>query len=129
VLRLAEDRGSAPAEFVMVAGLLTVVTLSVLQLGLALHVRNTVQDAAGDGARVAALAGATPEDGAARARSLIAIALGPGYPVEVRTGTTTASGVPESEIRLTAPLPVLGLIGFPRTLEVTGHAVLEDPAE
>lgn len=113
----------------MVAGLLTVVTLSVLQLGLALHVRNTVQDAVGDGARIAALAGATPEDGEARTRSLVATALGPGYPVEVRAGTTTSSGVPESAVTLTAPLPVLGLIGFPGTLEVTGHAVLEDPAE
>lgn len=113
----------------MVAGLLTVVTLSVLQLGLALHVRNTVQDAAGEGARVAALAWATPEDGAARTRSLIATALGPHYPVEVSAGRTTQAGVAESEVRLTAPLPVLGLIGFPRTLEVTGHAVLEAPAE
>jgi hypothetical protein len=43
---LAADAGSAVAEFVMVVSLLTVLTLSVMQLALALHIRNTVLDAA-----------------------------------------------------------------------------------
>ena len=42
MLILRDERGSAPAEFAMVVGLLTILTLSVLQLGLALHIRNTV---------------------------------------------------------------------------------------
>jgi len=44
----------------MVGALLTVLTLSVLQLGLALHIRNTVQDAAAEGARYGALADKRP---------------------------------------------------------------------
>ncbi|MEQ1737926.1 MAG: TadE/TadG family type IV pilus assembly protein, partial [Rhodoglobus sp.] len=42
--KLAEDRGSAVAEFVMVGAILTVLTVSVLQLAFGLHVRNTVLD-------------------------------------------------------------------------------------
>jgi hypothetical protein len=120
------ERGSAPAEFVMVGALLSLVVLSVLQLALALHVRNTVTDAAAEGARYAALAGAGLEDGAERTRRLIAMALGPGYPVEVIAGATAWQGVAVAEVRVTAPLPVLGLVGLERGLEVAGHAPMED---
>ena len=63
------ERGAAPAEFVMVGGLLTVLVLSVFQLGLALHVRNTVTDAAAEGARYAA---ASDPAAAVRAAGVIA---------------------------------------------------------
>ncbi len=43
---LRDDRGSAPVEFVLVGLLLTFLTLAVLQLALALHIRNTALDAA-----------------------------------------------------------------------------------
>ena len=43
-------------------------TLAVVQLALALHVRNTVIDAAAEGARFASLAGSSPADGVARTR-------------------------------------------------------------
>ena len=120
------EQGSAPAEFVMVGALLTVLVLAVLQLGLALHVRNTVLDAAAEGARYASLAGAGLEDGAERTRRLIATALGDGYAVEVRAGTADWQGVPVAEVTVTAPLPVLGLVGVERGLEVAGHAPMED---
>ncbi|HET8926556.1 MAG TPA: TadE/TadG family type IV pilus assembly protein, partial [Microbacterium sp.] len=55
--RLAsDDAGSSPVEFVLVGALLTVLTLAVLQLGLAVYVRNVVHDAAVEGAFHAALA-------------------------------------------------------------------------
>ncbi|MEG0162068.1 MAG: pilus assembly protein, partial [Aurantimicrobium sp.] len=38
-----EESGSAVVEFVFVGILLTFLTLGILQLGLALHVRNTIQ--------------------------------------------------------------------------------------
>ena len=47
---LADDRGSSPVEFVLVGALLTLLTLGVLQLGLAVYVRNVVHDAAVEGA-------------------------------------------------------------------------------
>ena len=80
---LRDDAGSAVAEFVMVAGLLTVLTLSVIQLALALHIRNTVIDAAAEGARYAALADSALPDGVARTRDLITVAIGAAYARDV----------------------------------------------
>jgi Flp pilus assembly protein TadG len=123
--RLHDDRGSAPAEFVMVSALLTIMTLSVLQLGLALHVRNTVLDAAAEGARFAALADNTPGDGVARTRDLIATALGPGYANDVTATSGTYLEHPAVTVTVRAPLPLLGLIGMENGLEVSGHAAKE----
>ncbi|MDM4764111.1 TadE/TadG family type IV pilus assembly protein [Galbitalea sp. SE-J8] len=124
-MRAADDAGSAPAEFVMVAGLLVVLTLGVLQLGLALHVRNTVIDAAAEGARYGALAGNTIADGAARTRDLIGTALGPDYARDVTATRTDESGIPVAEVTVRTPLPLLGLIGIGDGLEVSGHAAVE----
>jgi hypothetical protein len=123
--RLRDDRGSAPAEFVMVSALLTIMTLSVLQLGLALHVRNTVLDAAAEGARFAALADNTPGDGVSRTRDLIATALGPGYATDVTAASGTYLEHPAVIVTVRAPLPLLGLIGLESGLEVSGHAAKE----
>ena len=123
--RWGDERGSAPAEFVMVVALLTLLTLSVLQLGLALHVRNTLIDAAAEGARFAALAGNSPEDGAERTRQLITTAGGADYAAGVTSGYTEYLGVAATEVTVSAPLPLAGPFGPPRSLEVTGHAAAE----
>lgn len=123
--RLRDDTGSAPAEFVMVSALLTVLTLSVLQLGLALLVRNTVLDAAAEGARFAALADTTPTDGALRTADLISTAIGPDYAKDVTVATGSYLGHPAVIVTVRAPLPVIGLIGVGSALEVSGHAALE----
>lgn len=123
-MRLADERGSAVAEFTMVAGLLVVLVLSVMQLTLALHVRATVADAAAEGARHASLVGADADAGTARTRQLITVAIGAQYAEHVTAGTATVAGLETIEIRVVAPLPVLGLVG-PTALEVTGHAPVE----
>ncbi len=123
-MRLADERGSAVAEFTMVAGLLVVLVLSVIQLALGLHVRATLADAAAEGARHASLIGADASAGVARTRELITAALGPGYAERVSASTASVVGLETIEIRVAAPLPVLGLIG-PVALEVSGHAPLE----
>lgn len=120
-----DERGSAAAEFVMVAGLLTVLTLSVLQLGLALHIRNTVLDAAAEGARYAALADNGLADGAMRTRDLISTALSPGYARNITAGYHEELGTTVAEITVVTPLPLLGLIGIEDGLEVSGHAAVE----
>ncbi|MFT4124161.1 MAG: TadE/TadG family type IV pilus assembly protein [Microbacteriaceae bacterium] len=121
----AGDAGSAAAEFVLVGGLLVLVALSVMQLGLALLVRNTALDAAAEGARYAALAGNTPADGAERTRDLLATALGDPYARHVTAGTETAAGITTAVVTVRAPVPVLGLLGAGTPLEVRGHAVVE----
>jgi hypothetical protein len=121
----ADDTGSAPVEFVMVGVLLTMMTLSVLQLGLALHVRNTVQDAASEGARFAALADNDLGDGVTRTRDLIATALGAGYAGEVTATYGSYLGHPSAMITVHTPLPLVGLVGIDDGLEVAGHAAVE----
>ncbi|MBK4347409.1 TadE/TadG family type IV pilus assembly protein [Lacisediminihabitans changchengi] len=120
-----DDRGSAPAEFAMVAGLLTVLTLSVLQLGLALHIRNTVLDSAAEGARYAALADNGLADGVQRSRDLIAAALGPDYARNVTAEYGAYLGHPSTVVTVRTPLPLFGLVGIDGGLEVSGHAALE----
>jgi hypothetical protein len=124
--RLAQDdTGSAVAEFVMVGALLTVLTLSVIQLGLALLIRNTVLDAAGEGARFAALADNTLADGVERARQLVTVALGPSYAQDVTAAYGSYLDHPAAIVTIRAPLPLLGLVGIEHGLEVEGHAAVE----
>jgi Flp pilus assembly protein TadG len=123
--RLADEDGSAIAEFVMVAALLTVLTLSVIQLGLALLVRNTALDAAAEGARFAALADNTLADGQARTHDLIVTALGNGYARNITARYVPYLGQDAVAVTVRTPLPLLGLIGLDSGLEVTGHAAVE----
>lgn len=109
----------------MVSAMLLMLTLTVLQIGLALHVRSTLLDAAGEGARHAGLFGAGLESGEDRAAALIAASLGTGYAKDIDATTTEREGAPLVAVTVRAPLPLLGLIGLPETLEVTGHAPME----
>jgi Flp pilus assembly protein TadG len=126
--RLRSDNGSAAVEFVLVGVLLTALTLGVIQLAFALHVRNTLLDAAAEGARFAALAGNSPEDGADRTRQLVTTAIGSDYADGVSAGYSEYLGVAATRVTVTAPLPLVGPFGPPRSLEVTGHAAAESPA-
>lgn len=123
--QLRESRGSAPVEFVLTGTLLTLLVLSVLQLALSLHVRNTVIDAASEGARHAALADRSLADGVARTRELITTALGPAYATDVSATTDSRLGRATAIVTVRAPLPLLGLAGPDHALEVHGHAPIE----
>lgn len=125
--RPRRDAGSAIVDFALVAGLVTLVFAAVIQLTLALHVRNTLVDCAAEGARYAALADRDPEDGAARTRALIGLSLVPAFADDVTVVETTIDGLAVVEVRVTAPLPVAGLLGPAGTLTVTGHALREAP--
>lgn len=109
----------------MVGVLLTVLALAVVQLALALHVRNTLLDAAAEGARYAALAGSSGPAGVIRTKELISAAVSADYARDVSAGTTSIAGVPAVEVTVRSTLPVVGLLGLERGLEVSGHAALE----
>lgn len=111
-------------DFVLVSSLLTVLFLALVQLALVLHVRNTVTDAASSGARYGTLADRTPADARERTASLIASALGPDYAQQVATSVQSINGVAVLTVTVTSPLPVMGLLGPSRSLEVSGHAAL-----
>lgn len=124
-VRFGDERGSAAVEFTLVGVLLTLLTLAVVQLGLALHVRNTVLDAAAEGARFGALADNEPADGVARTRELITAAIGADYASDVRVATGEWRGHPAVTVTVRTTLPVVGLLGFGGGLEVAGHAARE----
>lgn len=122
---LTDERGSSPVEFVLVGTLLTLLTLAVLQLALAIYVRNVVHDAAVEGAYYAALADTAPAEGAERTRLAITRAVGASYAEDVEVSTADAGGQQIIEVRVRTTLPMLGLIGLPYALEVEAHAPME----
>ncbi|QEO10463.1 TadE/TadG family type IV pilus assembly protein [Protaetiibacter larvae] len=122
---LRDDTGSAPVEFVLVGVLLTFLTLAVLQLALALHIRNTVLDAAAEGARFGALADNTPADAGPRTAELISTAIGPDYAREIEVRAGSWMGAPAVIVTVRTTLPLVGLLGADRALEVEGHAARE----
>jgi Flp pilus assembly protein TadG len=123
--RFRDDSGSAVVEFTLVGMLLTILVLAVIQLGLALHVRNTVLDAAAEGARFGALADNAPTDGVMRTRTLITEAIGADYATDIEVGTGDWMGHPAVTVTVRTTLPVVGLLGVGGALEVSGHAAIE----
>lgn len=120
------ETGSAVVDFVLIGALLTVIVVAVIQLALVLHVRNTLIDAAASGARYGTLADRSPEEGVERTRNLISGTLSPGFAEEVTFTRLGEGGAAMLQIRVAAPLPVIGLIGPNGGLEVTGHAYWPD---
>ncbi len=123
--RPRDDVGSAVVDFTLVGILLTFLFLATLQLGLALHVRNTLVASAAEGARYGANADRTPSDGAAVTRQLIRDSLADSFADGVTGGTETVDGVLTVVIHVDARLPVFGLLGPPRAISVRGHALQE----
>lgn len=125
-MRRRADRGAAPVDFVLVGGLLlTPLFLGVVQLGLDLHVRNTLVACASEGARYAANADRTLADGAARTRSCISSSLRSSYADDVTASVVSQGGVPMVEVTVRAPLPIVAFAGPARGLLVHGHALEE----
>ncbi|WP_254052120.1 TadE family protein [Aeromicrobium sp. A1-2] len=121
----SRDRGSAVVDFVLIMVLLLPLVLGIAQVALVLHVRNTVAAAASEGARAAAPLGATPADGAQRARRLIAEALADRYADDVTAALAGVGGVPGVEVVVRTRVPALGLFGPSVPVTVRGHAVRE----
>lgn len=106
---------------------MVVLFMSVLQLAIVQHVRNTCIDAAAEGARYGAHVGRGPADGAARTVALLRSSLSPAYAQDVSARQVDADGLALVEVTVRAPLPLVGLLGPSGTLEVDGHAPVEDP--
>ncbi len=125
--RLRDDAGSAVVDFTLTSVLLLFVFLAVFQLGLALHVRNTLISCASEGARYGARAGASPEQGAQRTRDLIDRTLSGRYADGVSTRVeTTGAGVQVVVVDVSAPVPIVGPLGPAGGFDVRGRAFVED---
>jgi Flp pilus assembly protein TadG len=117
------QRGSAVAEFTLVVVLLVTLVLGIAQVGMAIHVRNTVVACAAEGARLAANADRSPADGAALTRRLIAEALSEAMVGQVSATQVAGPAGPEVRVQVATRLPLVGLVGPSRALTVTAHAV------
>lgn len=117
------DDGSVVAEWAMVAGLSAILFALTLQLVFALHVRNVLIDAASHGARYGTLADRGPADAQERTRELITGSVGARFAGDVTAVPAEVQGAPTLEVRVVAPLPIVGPFGPPGAIEVSGHAV------
>jgi hypothetical protein len=123
--RHGSEIGAAVVEFTLVSVVLVGLFLAIVQVGLVVHVRNTLVACAAEGARYAANADRDLSDGEARTVALIAETLSDRYGQAVTSRYVTTGGVQLVEIEVTTTLPLFGLLGVDRGLSVTGHAVEE----
>lgn len=121
------ERGAAVVDFVLVTAVVVPLVLGVMQVGLVLHVRNTLTAAASEGARWAATADHGPVDGAARTRAVVSEVLSDRYAQQVSASQTSVGGAPGIVVSVRAEVPALGLLGPSVSLSVEGHAVEEPP--
>ena len=111
----------------LVLVILVPVFLGVLQVALVLFVRNTLAAAASEGARYAATLDRDPADGAARTRNQIEGALAGHYARDVTAREVTVDGAPAVEVTVHVVVPALGIGGPAVSLDVSGHAIEEQP--
>jgi Flp pilus assembly protein TadG len=134
------DDGSAAVDFVLVSLILIPLFMAILQLGLALYVRNTLAACAQDGARygadanVVVLGDAAMADAATtQATRCVNESLSGSYAQRISASapivTDSAGGsVRVVEVRIASPLPLAGLFGLgPEVLHAQGDAVQEQP--
>lgn len=117
------DDGNVVVEFVLVSILVITIAMGVIQLAVALHVRNMLISAASEGARLAATNDRGLDDGVFRTKYLLSESLG-GYDIHVTGSDTVIDGAPATQVTVTAPVPVFGMWGV-GTMSVSGRAFEE----
>ena len=109
----------------MVGALVLVLVLAVLQLALTLWVRTTLIDASAEGARHAALLDGDLAAGEQRTREIVAMTLSGDFAESVTAHRDSQLGYDVVVVQITAPLPMLGLLGPSGVITVQGRAVAE----
>jgi hypothetical protein len=118
------ERGSAVAGFALVS-LAVLPLVMAIQLAVVWHIRNTLVDAASEGARYGAGYQRSASAAAARARAAADASLDDRLVDRVAGHETRVHGQPGIEVDLSADVPLLGLWGPTIRLHVRGHAVSE----
>lgn len=121
------QRGSAVVDFVLVMVVLIPLFLGILQVGLVLLVRNTLANAAAEGARHAASLDRDLASGEQRTRDQVEGAISGRFARDIDARMVSLDGRPTVEVVVRAQVPALGLGGLGVDLEVVGHAVEETP--
>lgn len=122
-----DDRGSSVVDFSLVSVLVVALFLIVMQVGVVLHSRNVITAAAAEGARFAANADRTPQDGADRARELLRESFSDDKVdrMQITATRTTTDGLDTVAVTVRAPLPTVFLPAGPLRITVDGHALEE----
>ena len=124
-VRARDERGSAVAEFSLVAVVLVPLFFAVLQLAFVWHVKSTITSAASQGARYAAAYDRSLADGERRTADVIDEALGRGIVDHESATEVEVDGQRVVEVVVRARVPTLVLWGPQITVEAAGHAVEE----
>ena len=119
------ERGSAVVDFVMILVVLLPMFAALLQLSLVLHVQNTLASAAAEGARRAAVTGASPDDGVAKTREQIVGTLNAKFAQDITIEDTVIGGAPAYRVVITAEVPALGIGGPAIGVQASGNAIIE----
>jgi Flp pilus assembly protein TadG len=127
MIRGRRERGSAVVDFVLALLVIVPLVLGILQVALVMHVRNTLASAAAEGARYAATADRGPAEGEATTRRQIDDAIAGRFAQDITVATTVVGGRPTTVVTVRAVVPALGIGGPGVALEVSGHAVEEEP--
>lgn len=112
-------------DFVLVAVILVPLMLGLLQVGLVMHVRNTLTAAASEGSRHGAGLNRSLADAEQRTREQIRGVLAGRYANSVRARRITVDGVGLTQVQIQVRVPALGVWGPAVELDVRGHAVTE----
>jgi Flp pilus assembly protein TadG len=99
--------------------------LGLIQVGLVMHVRNTLAAAATEGARYGATIDRTPGDAVARTREQVRGAVADRFARDVTARRASVDGVQTVVVTIHAKVPPLGLWGPAVDLSLTGHGVQE----
>ncbi|WP_313812249.1 pilus assembly protein [Glutamicibacter sp.] len=119
----SREQGSAVAEFVMITTLLVVIAITVIQLALVLHVKNTITDAAANGAHYGALANRAPSDAMGRTKTLISTALNERFANDIDVTVYPIGDGQLVTVTVHTKVPLVGLLPTGWDLTVRADAV------
>ena len=119
-MQSSKDSGSIVAESAMIIALITLLCGTILQLGVIIHTRNTMIDAASAGARHAALADRALADGKQRATQLLTSSIPNASTAYVTVNRETSGEL--ITVTIDHQIPLLGFITGPIPLSATAHA-------
>lgn len=114
------ESGSIIAESAMIIALITVLCATILQLGVIIHTRNTMIDAASAGARHAALADRSMADGEDRAVHLLTNSIPHAETANVAINRDASGEL--ITVTIDHQLPIFGFMTGPVPLSATAQA-------
>lgn len=121
------QRGSAPAEFVLVSVLLVALALAIIHVSLVAHTRAILQASAWEGARYASYFATADSEGVALTDSLIRQALGDNSAHSISVNHTEVGGQPGLTITVESGIPHTGLWSFGAAIDVSASVAYEQP--